>query len=80
MIETFPTYEAADQHRQELGEPLVISGCYLDDECLKPVYFLTDPDTSDDRMREISFELKHGRAMEAYEQQLLEYVSQQVSA
>lgn len=56
---------AADEHG------LSVCGTYRNG---KPIYFLTEPDCPESRLRELAFEAQHGRTMTEEELRLLRLV------
>jgi hypothetical protein len=71
------TYESFEDAQADLAEGHCVSGTLAKDG--KPVYFNVPADTSDDRMREIAFEIREGEPMSDYQKYMIDRAKEQLA-
>lgn len=85
MLGPFDTAEAAATVRDSQATDLVVCATYKGNGSGQlapnavPVFFLAPTDAEDDYMRNIAFEIKHGRPLSSYENWLLERAADKVA-
>lgn len=87
MVKTFTSYEDALAAKQEgetisfFGRGRLVSGRIEPEPGgLPPVWFLVPAEATADEMRDIAFEMQHGKPMDGYQRWLIEKAKEQADA